>query len=622
MPFPANKRGEVDKEEAWGLLWPKVQTPLSRHFYCIQQGGQWKGSQGQKIGGGLEFHFTEAAKIIWPTVVFHRWVTMFIKEFLTKRTVVVIGGASTGKTLMAAFCVLLDYYCFPTQTTVICCSTTRERLEDRVWGQIKALHKSAVNRFNTLPGYLIESRQRIITNDNDQWIDGRDFRNGLVGVPCLQGGSFVGISNFVGLKNKRVTLVGDELSMLPKAFVDSISNLDKNPKFLCIGLGNPKDITDALGILAEPTAEAGGWDGGIDQQPYSKVWDTRRKDGSCLQLICNDSPNLDGKLGIPLITQEQIDRDVSTYGKDSLQYTMMNLGAMPRGQGSRRVITRQECEKFGARLEPAWANTARTYIASLDAAYGGVGGDRCILCFCEFGEEMPPLITHGELNGSALVNQPKPDHQKRHLFALKEMMLVPIKNEKDADTPTNQIALFCKQQCELRNIPPANFFYDAGMRTALTQAMSRLWSVHVNTIDFGGKPSERNVSSDIDVKCCDYYSKFVTELWYSVRFIIMGGQFRGLDEETMMEFAAREWMMVRANKTEVEPKAETKKKTGRSPDRADALAIAVEGARQKGFVIRRLRPAEEPEEDSRWKDQARDLHKKFWRSGALLEPAA
>jgi hypothetical protein len=109
------------------------------------------------------------------------------------------------------------------------------------------------------------------------------------------------------------------------------------------------------------------------------------------------------------------------------------------------------------------------------------------------------------------------------------------------------------------------------------------------------------VSHEIDVKCCDYYSKKITELWYSVRLIIEARQFRGMTEDVMNEGCAREWKMVGNNKIEVESKEEMKKKTGRSPDLFDALAIGVEGARQKGFMIRRLGKLSEIEQDHRWK---------------------
>jgi hypothetical protein len=610
----------------YNLEWHPLMAPLDREFYMIQKGGRWTKTNGETAGEGLDFHFKAAARLVWAEIKWHRWVEMFIHEFLTKRTLAVLGPASSGKTFMAAFCVLLSYYIWPTCTTVICCSTTVERLEDRIWGEIKRLHKLARNRFPHLPGHLIPYRRRIVTSEKEEWSNDGDFRNGLVGVPCQTKTGYTGLGDFAGIKNKRVILLGDELSLLPKVFVDSISNLDANPKFLAIGLGNPKDPLDALGVLAEPDASYGGWDGNIDKQAGSKVWNTRRLDGVCLQLKGSDSPNLDGNFGADLLTRAKIDRDVSFYGKDSLWYSMMNEGEMPRGQGSRRVLTKQECERFGAKLMPFWLNTNRVKIASLDAAYGGVGGDRPILTFGEFGEEMPPLEKAIDRVIEALADQSEKRKQVRHLFALNEILTVPIKNDPMLSAP-DQIAEYCKAECEKRGVPPQNFIFDAGMRTALVQSFSRIWSVKVVSLDSMGRPTERPVSADIkmrdkdgrmiDMPCSQYYKNFVSEMWYSVRWIVIGGQFRGMTDSAIDEFSAREWGIVGNNLTMVEKKEDTKLKLGFSPDIADSIVYLVELARQKGFVIRRLKPMEEPEADEGWKTKLRAQGRAYWNCGVM-----
>ena len=87
-----------------------------------------------------------------------------------------------------------------------------------------------------------------------------------------------------------------------------------------------------------------------------------------------------------------------------------------------------------------------------------------------------------------------------------------------------------------------------------------------------------------------------------------------------MEFAQREWTMVGANKIEVEPKSKMKEKTGRSPDLADTVALGIWGARQRGFVIKRLKsPKQEEERQSNWKRELRETAAKFWASGQLTE---
>lgn len=603
-------RCSADRFIKYGLTWPKTVSALSIERDMVRLGGQKKLRDGSMAGEGLFFHFKRFEELLWPEKTWHRWNTLQLECYLKYRTIVAIGPASSGKTHSAATDALADWLCFPECTTILLCSTTRERLEDRIWGEVKKYHRLAAERAPWMTGHLIEGRQRLMLDSKNEFVEGRDFRNGIIGVPCKRGSDFVGLGDFAGVKNKRVRLIGDELSLLPRAFVDSLANLDKNPDFKAYGLGNPKDTTDALGVLAEPARKLGGWDSGIDQQPGTKTWPIVRPEGICIQLPGSDSPNLDGSMSIPLITQAAIDRDIETYGRDSLQFTMMDEGRMPRGQGSRRVLTRQLCAKFHAQDPPNWRDTRQTSIAFLDAAYGGVGGDRCIFGELRFGEESEALDGGNIL--SNIIFQGPSIREHKQIISLVDHIIVPI-NVSLPEPAADQIATFVKMQCEQRGIPPSNFFFDSGMRTALVQAFSRIWSVEVQSVDCGGKASESQVSSEIQKLCKDYYFNRVTELWYSVRLAVESGQFRSMSNEAMQEFCDREWQIVGNNKIQVEPKDKMKEKTSRSPDIADGVAIGVWGARNRGFVIRKLAPPErERKQDLRWRSElmqkARDLN--------------
>jgi hypothetical protein len=604
----------TNRFEKYGLNWNYGVSELKIEMEMVRHGGRWKKANGEMAGNGLFFHAQAFQKLLWPEKMWHRWNTLELECYLKYRTIVEIGPASSGKTNSAATNVLADWLIWPECTTALMCSTTRERLEDRVWGEVKKYFRLAKDRAPWLPGHLIEGRQRILLDNKLESSEGRDFRNGMIGVPCKRGSEYVGLGDFIGIKNKRMRLVGDELHLLPGAFVESISNLDKNTDLKVIGLGNPKDITDALGRLAEPAAHLGGWDGGMDQSPGTKTWEIRRPDGICIQLPGSDSPNLDGKLGIPLITQEQIDRDVAFYGKDSLWYTMFNEGRMPRGQGSRRVITRQMCLKFHAMDDPNWLNGDRIKIGFMDAAYRGVGGDRCVFGELQFGAEVPEVTD--AINLSTIVSQDHPLSKRRQILSLIDTKLVPI-SAISGELAEDQIVNFTKEQCLARGIPPANFYFDAGMRTSLVSAYARLWSNEVNTIDCGGRPSDRQVSSDIVVNCRDYYSKFITELWFSVRLTIESGQMRGITDDIINEFSSREWKMVGANKIEVESKEDMKKKTGRSPDLADALAVGVYGAITRGFIIERFMKEFRKRRGGDWRDELRKKAENLWRKPEL-----
>ena len=211
------------------------------------------------------------------------------------------------------------------------------------------------------------------------------------------------------------------------------------------------------------------------------------------------------------------------------------------------------------------------------------------------------------------------DHAKtRQILHLVDLSVVPISAEKGADLAEDQIVRYVMQQCEARGIPPEHFYFDSGMRTSLVQAFSRLWSPWVGSVDCGGKPTETAVSSEIKTMCRDYYSKFITELWFSVRLTVESSQFRGMTEEAAKEFGEREWKMVSGNRIEVETKEDMKIKTGHSPDLADAVAIGVYGARQRGFTITRAVSPEVVERSNLgWKREVRQRAEKLHRSGSL-----
>jgi hypothetical protein len=603
----------------YGLKWQNGMTEAQIEIQMIRKGGSWVSKSGKTFGLGLYEHYKRLETLLYGKV-WHRWNELQLREWLEHRTIGVIGPASSGKTHSAATDNLTDYYCWPECTTVIICSTTKERLEDRIWGEIKKHHRMAKEKHPWLAGNLIEGRLRLVSDGRTEAVEGRDFRNGIIGVPCKRGGDYVGLGDFIGIKNKRVRMVADELQLLPSAFVFSVSNLDKNPDLKVTGLGNPKETMDALGAFCEPSFALGGWDGGVDQTPETKTWPTRRPDGICIQLVGTDSPNLDGQLGIPLITQSAIDRDIEQYGKDSLQFTMMNQGMMPKGQGSRRVLTRQMCQKHGAMDEPVWLNSERIRIGCLDAAYKGVGGDRCIFGEMQIGYEAATEPDASEMWN--VVSQNQVSNQHKQILAIVDLVSVPINVKIDVE-PEEQIVNFVKEQCGRRGIEPNNFFFDSGMRTSLVTAFGRLWTPQVNPIDCGGKPSDRPVSQLIKTPCDEYYSKFVTELWFSVRLAVESGQLRGLKESAMVEGCQREWRIVGKNKIEVETKRDMKEKTGKSPDLFDTIAIGFEGARRLGFGIKGLLrvTTEEKVKRNDWRAKLRDQAKKTWSESALNHSA-
>lgn len=611
----------------YGVWWsPHVQPP-SMELDCIRMGGRWKKQDGGDAGEGLYFHFRRFQELVWPERIWEKgpfknyWADACLNAYIEGTYVGVMGCSGAGKSDSFGVIGLTDWYSQPWCTTVLVSSTDLASLDRRIWGMITQYHRAAKRNCDWLPGYLIEGRRIIIQDPQNEHSEGRDFKNGLIGVPCRRGGQFVGLSALVGIHNKRIILLADESNLMPRGFLDATANLQQNPFFKCVALGNPNETTNAHGTICEPSVEIGGWEGAIDQTPGTKTWKTRFPNGICLQLPASDSPNLRAPADQPppfdfLPTAKAIADSVQIWGKDDWHHQMFIEAKMPRGQGSRRVLTRQACNKFGAFKEPNWRDSRRTKITFLDAAYRGVGGDRCIFGELQFGYEVEAPDAGKLLN--SIISQKFDDNKGRQIIALIDLVAIPISSEQGAESAEDQIVKFVTQACKSRDVGPENFYYDAGMRTSLVQAFARADWQQSNSIDCGGKPTEAPVSSEIRTSCRDYYSKFVTELWFSVRMAVEASQFRGMIDEAATEFCQREWMTVSGNRIEIESKADYKLKSGRSPDMADAVAVGLFGARQKGFVITKLSSLiPHDRRGPHWMDDLKKKARKLVASGQL-----
>lgn len=533
---------------------------------CIRRGGIWQKKNGDWAGGGLAAHFKALQSCICPWKKWDRWSELILSRLVKNRVTVLTGPASSTKTHNAAFYAFCRYMARPNKQLVLVSSTDSRSLELRIWGEIKKLWAEAKNIApDWVPGRIIESRQMIVTDRDD--LAATDYRAGIIGVPVVSGGAYVGMSKLVGFKNENLLLVADELSYMPVAFFDVISNLSKNHGFQVIGIGNPKDRTDTLGKLAEPASEIGGWEG---YAPTGKtyIYPTRISGGEVIVLDGRDTPNngtlVDGKWAYKhIINPDQIAKDIELYGEDSIQVSMMDYGIFPRDAQSKRVINRTLCEKFRAFEDAVWSHEPLTKIVSIDAAYGATGGDRCVLVELAFGK-----CTDG-VTRLAFAEQP---------------MVVPV-TVASVETPEDQITTWVKDYCMTRDIPPSNVGFDSTGRGSLVSSFGRLWSTSVVPVEFGGVASERPVSAKIQSLCREYYLNFVSELWYQWRHLVEADQLRQFPVSAFDEFCMRAWDVTKGNRIFVEPKAETKLRMGKSPDIADACVVGLELARRLGFQI-------------------------------------
>jgi hypothetical protein len=586
--------------EAYGLGWrfPEFKTPLDVEFEMIRSGG-YKTIEGIRYGNGLFFHHKAAQTLLWPEDDHHRWSDLILRTFCEERITVVCGPRDAGKTRTLSKWALVDYWAAPQLTCTIMTSTGIRELELRVWGDIKSLFERALEKFPTLPGNINAANHGVFTDALSDRGDLRDWRRGIICVPLLVGdGEWAGLDKFVGIKQKRRRLIGDELQFIPAAYVNTLDAFDKGD-FKGGFLGNPIGGNGkALDKIAEPI---GGWST-IGEVTKTTSW-RNKYGGVTINLVGPDSPNFDAdrpKNYPYLVDQEDIDRVALRNGKDSAQFWTLIMGVRKVGVDAYRVLTVEMCERGGAFNSAVWAGGQRIKLFAIDA---GFGGDPCECIFGEFGEDAA-------------------GHQ---VIEFSPTITIPI-SISGSLTPEDQIAHAVKGHCSRLTVPDENVFFDCGMRATLAISLSRVMSPSVNAVNFGGPATDRPVSEDTfytdpktgerrPMKCSEQYSKFVTELWYSVREVVEAGQARALPKDVAEEFAMREWRWVPGPigmRNELETKPEFKARMGgQSPNKADATSILVEGARRRGFEIKNLKTERGPQDEDDWLDRELQKHREF-----------
>jgi len=567
--------------------WPPDFTDLEIEFQAIRFNGYWRPSKdAQWSGAGLFHHYKRAQELLWPQGEdHHRWSDLILKTILENRVTAIQGARDSGKTHCMSRYAITDYFVFPEETLILISSTDLRGLQLRVWGDIKDLWQRAKDVYDWLPGNPVDSKHGIFTDSIGEEASIRDIRKGIICIPCLgSNGEWVGMEKFYGVKQKRRRLLGDEVSMMRQPYINTLANLDKGD-FKGVFVGNPLGRGDPLDRFSEPTI---GWN--AQPEPTKTTTWKNKFGGITITLVGTDSPNFDYPPEQPTRYPYLIDRkdevNVRTrYGENSLQYWSQIKGVRKAGLDMFRVLTREICERYGAFKEAIWKGTPLTQVYALDAAFGG---DRAVAGKIEFG---------ANVDGQQIIKCYEPEEIHVQLGT--------------GRTVEEQLSEHVSKRCNLFGIPARNVFFDAGMYATLATAMSKAIGTEVNAVNFQGPATNRPMAADEFVfdkttntrrlkLCNEAYSKFVTELWWSVRLIVESGQMREIPEEVVEEFSMREWTKVSGDRYELESKRDMKERIGYSPDYADWCAIACEGARRLGFSIVKMVNIEAQEQSQAW----------------------
>lgn len=567
----------MEFKTAYGMSFAEGYSDLEIEMYFIRNGG-YVSKGGKRLGRGKFWHYRAMMDLCWPEDDHHRWSDLMLRRKCENEILVMMGSGDSNKTYSTSRYVLCDWWAHASNTLWLVSSTELRGAELRIWGKLKELFNRARARYPWLPGTVLEARTCITTEEiTRDGSEGRLLTKGIIFIPCKSGETWVGLGSYAGIKptkDGRLGHAGDEVSFMETSFLQAYANWYGKSNFQGIMDGNPIDLEDPLCTAAEPID---GWDHWEDSKK-TQEWRSKFYGAWVIAFDGRDSPNFDYDQKLPakfpyLISKKKIDAVARVEGEDSALYQMQCVGKPLPGMEKKKVITRQLCEQNRAFEEAVWQGGNIIEVCSLDAAYGGEGGDRCAFNRTRFG----------------------PDVSGRTIVACHPPEIVPIRLALPEPAEI-QIARWCKARCEALAVPPRQFFFDS--RATLALIFAQVWSTDVNVIDFGGPATARPVSQDHYVtdevtkqkrlkRCDEHYSKFVTELWFAIYYLVRSQQLRQLPRSVAAEGCRRIWEFTKGAppRIEVESKKEMKLRTGKSPDFFDALVIAIEGARRLGLMI-------------------------------------
>jgi hypothetical protein len=572
----------ADKFEKYGAMWDAgyKSLPLKIELEAIRLGGKWRNSAGKECGIGTFEHMMNARKLLWPKRYRHRWTDLIYQNIIDNDVTILMGAASTGKTATGTEYAVIRYFSSPRNTLCILSTITMDKLDIGVYASLLELWSDARKIHPWLPGHSVAYKKAITTDDIDE-DEVRLFTRGIICRPARIGSRFVGLGALAGVKQENIIYLTDELQFM-ESFSKVWPHLFSNGNVKIIGSGNPKhDPEDELSIAAEPKE---GW-AAMPEPEKTTVWETKFMRAKCVNLVGTDSPNFDVPDGQPepykrLIGRSFVSRIAHDSGRDSFEFYQLCKGVMKVAFAKDRVISRQLCREHGALDGVTWVDATQFKGYAIDPSYGG--DDRCVGMPWKLGMDVNGL-------------------QVLHLGAYK---IFKINLQLTAEVES-QIAQELERELEIYDINPEDVFYDANGKGTIGGAFAEKFGKRVPVpVDSGDRPSRRPVRNDLKIteengnirlkRCDEHYSKFVSEMWFSARYAIMANQLKGLSEEAMAEGCARIYTKVAGNRIEVEPKNDPKNKDnlkrrlGKSPDLFDCVAIAVEGARQRGFSIAEL----------------------------------
>lgn len=523
------------------------------------------------------------------------WTEQHFHDFVLYDKLITWGCASSGKSNDTALLLLLDWMVDPFDTVTLLGSTTKQDLKSRSWEAVVRYHNAlkVCNRGKFLiPGKISKQGQALINVGDDDSAESAGEKAGIQGRALNEDG------RLQGAHAKHVRLVVDELAEISNhdAISTAMANLRVGTEsFKFIGLANPESWENASCKYCIPV------DGipsvNVDTGSWFSTFGcfVRHHDG--LKSPCVKDPSLRERFSF-LISAEEVKAtlDEADGNADAPQYWKMVRGfPVPSGSAVPTVLDSKVAEQNRV-SDPAEFNPMswKATVSGIDPAWteGGDGAVRARAYVMIDGFGRPYLDFTGGI-------------RRLKIFASR------------CEPPVQQMREQVIEQ--MREPYEAPFMYtavDASGNQGLADDLLIYAGANCLGVNSSVRASENPIRFNDPRKCIEMYYDRGTEAWCVLAEFCKAGMVKGLPMNVVKALTTRRFAMKTGRNGAVigtkfplvlEPKAEFKKRfkyqddrnvNKRSPDEADACALAALAAKERFGLLPFGYMPEAPKPDS------------------------
>lgn len=545
------------------------------------------------LGGNVPFDrvgltrsqlFRKISDVLTPGYFeWHSWTQRVVDAMMENRWVGLTGCAGSAKTHNVVGVAVNWWLCWPRESSVIICSTTRNMLKKRGWAEVQRCYGLMPN---PKYGNFIDSEM--------MWQETKgDAKHAIFGMAVEEGGTYKVADYIKGIHTKRQMVIVDEATGVRDAIYAAVSNLWSYPvnaggEFVMVVIGNMMSWFGPMGQFCTPLNGKGSVT--VDDDEWQTQPQLDNQPGICLHFDALKSPNiLEGKVvSIHLPTKETVQAAAAKVGSESDPTFWANFRGFPAPEGALCTVFTPLMLINGHAQDkpPPFTGRDLIVVGGFDPAYS-IGGDKAAIGFAKCGE----VVGGG------------------HVISLLPPMIVPL-SATSKDKISYQLARGARAMCEQYACPSQNLAIDITSNPSVADIMEQEWGP-VLRISSSESPTENRTVSYEDTRLCrDVYKTKGTELWFSAAQYVHAGQVRGLSNAASNDLIERCYQGgIGGMKYQLETKALFKGRMNRSPDDGDCFTLICEAARVRGVQIRKIGLTAEPDKKAvKLKQDYDDLH--------------